>query len=469
MKILLINVPFGIKDIGGNKKKFSGVENQIPSLGLAYLGAMSEQEGYDVRIIECCIGLDWKVIEAESKAFHPDVVGISATTPSFDNAIKTVQVLRKTIPKSIFVIGGSQPTAMPELTSIHDLFDFIVIGEGELTFIELLKHINGNGKIIDEIEGLAYKQGGKLHFTPPRKMITNLDSIPFPARHLLPPLKSYHPTPASFRKLPLAHIMTSRGCPSKCNFCDRSIFGESYRARSVQNVILEIEEVVSKYGAKEIRFFDDTFTINRKRLEGICTELKKFRPRIIWTCLTKVNCVDLDMLKMMKESGCWQVLFGLESGDDKILKTLGKKNTVKQNIKAVKWARKAGLKVRADFLVGSPFETLNSLNKTLKLAKELDIDYAHFNKFVPFPGTYFYQQLIKQGYSFDFSKSSTLDHDSLIYIPPGVSEDYYRSFLDNAYKEFYFRPKYLIKKLLSIKTMTEFKANLKGAIAIKFM
>jgi len=470
MKILLIDVPFGLVEIGGEKKRFAGVENAIPSLGLAYLAAVAEQEGHEVRILDCTIGGDWQTIQDLGKEFRPDLVGVTAKTPSFANAVKTASLLRAIVPDAIFIAGGSHPTAMPEHALAANIFDYLVLGEGEETFVDLLKFISGAGSPPETIPGLAFLKNGEPYFSPARQAIADLDSLPFPARHLLPPLTAYSPTAASYRQLPLVHVMTSRGCPSKCNFCDRAIFGERYRARSADNVLAEVDEVIHRYGAREIRFFDDTFTINQKRLAALCDGLKKIRPRLPWTCLTKAEAVNLDMLKMMADAGCWQVLYGLESGNDRVLETLGKKNTVAMNRQAVKWARQAGIRVRADFLVGSPAETPESLQQTLDFAKELDIDFAHFNKFVPFPGTDFYRMLVAQGYHFDFSgSSSTLDHDAMIFVPPAIPEEVYKAFLDRAYKEFYLRPGYLVKRFLSMRTWTEFWGNFRGAFSIGSM
>ncbi len=466
MKVLLVDVPFGATDIGGQRQLFSGVENIIPSLGLAYLAAVAERDGHDVHILDCARGLPWEAISVEGRSFRPDVVGVSVTTPSFSNAVRTADILRRIIPGAAFVAGGSHPTAMPEETIESGRFDFLVLGEGETTFSALLAHLEGGGPQPESIPGLVFEAGGKPCWTGPAPFVKDLDTIPYPARHLLPPLEAYEPCPASLRRLPLAHVMTSRGCPSRCNFCDRAVFGERYRERSVENVMGEIELLAGKYGAREIRFFDDTFTLNRRRLERLCRELRRFRPRLPWTCLTRVNAVDLDMLSMMKDAGCWQVLFGLESGDDAILKTLNKGNTAAQNRRAVQWARQAGLRVRADFLVGSPAETRETLERTLAFARELDLDFAHFNKFVPFPGTTFYEELSARGYQFDFEQSSTLDHNALVYVPEGLSAEEYQAFLDRSYRAFYLRPRYLFRRAMGMRTWTEWKVHLRGARAM---
>ena len=469
-KILLIDTPLVIDGAGPKHGDAGDIMNVIPALGLAYLAAVAERAGHEVRILDEARGLSRDVIVEAGRTFMPDVVGITATTLTFDNAVKTAGLLRDVLPEATFVAGGPHPTAVPEQAAAETVFDGVVLGEGEETFVELLAHLAGEGQTRpDDIPGLAFRRNGQVVVTPPRARIEDLDTIPFPARHLLSPLAVYRPTPASYRRLPLAHIMTSRGCPSRCNFCDRAIFGEKYRARSADNVLAEIEEVVGKHGAREIRFFDDTFTINRKRLERICAGLEAFRPRLPWTCLTKVSSVDYDMLRMMRKAGCWQVLYGLESGDDRVLETLGKRTTVAQNRQAVLWARQAGLRVRCDFLVGSPAETAESLRNTLDFAKELPIDFAHFNKFIPFPGTTFYRQLVGEGHQFDFSTTTDfeLDHDVLVFVPPRMTPEEYRGVLDGAYREFYLRPRYVLRRLVAMRTLTELWGQVKGFRVIR--
>ena len=469
MKVLLVDVPFGPMEVGGSTGNFSLVRNVIPALGLAYLAAVAEEAGHEVAILDCARGLPKSAIVEKTSSFSPKVVGVTATTPTYVNAVKTAQMVKEIDPAIVTVLGGPHPTEMPEQSLRGGPFDYLVIGEGEETWVELLGKIDSGGAP-SEVAGLAFIEDGKCQLTAAREKIKELDKIPFPARHLLPPIADYSPTPASYRALPLVHIMTTRGCPSKCTFCDRGIFGSSYRARSAENVLAEVEEVVERYGAREIRFFDDTFTIDKKRLTAICEGLAKKHPNLLWTCLTKVDKVDKEILQMMKEAGCWQILYGLESGDDNILQSLKKGTTVEQGRQAVNWAYEAGLRVRADFIVGTPLETLETLQKTLDFALSLPIDFAHFNKFVPFPGTEIYERLIEQGFQFDVeSPSSTLDHDALVYVPAGLKEEAYRQFLDKAYKAFYLRPGFLLWRLFSMRTWTEFTGHLKGFFSIASM
>lgn len=468
MKILLIDPPYGEAEIGGSGRNFRSALNKIPSLGLAYLAAAAERRGHTVKVADCTFDAERQGLLQAAEAFGPDIVGVTATTPTFRNAVFVAAVLRRSLREAVFICGGAHATACPEDTLRPGVFDFVVLGEGEETFLELLTRIGaGEGGAAEDIRGIAFRRKEESFFTAPRPKIQDLDILPFPARHLFPPLKAYRPTPASYRKLPLAVLITSRGCPSKCSFCDRAVFGETFRQRSVANVMEEVENVICRYGAKEIRFFDDTFTVSPDFVFGICREMKKSKPAVPWTCLTKVTAVTRDMLQAMRESGCWQVLFGLESGDESVLRRLQKGTTVEQNRQAVIWARKAGLRVRADFLVGSPWETKQSLERTIAFAKSLPLDFAHFNKFVPLPGTEIYAVLKREGRRVEFNDACYISNQcEFPYVPPAFTDSEYAASLSGAYREFYMRPAYLLQRLCSIKTATEFIGQVNGARSI---
>lgn len=469
MKICLVDPSLCPHEVAGENNKMRLVVNAAPSLGLGYLAAVLEGEGYEVRVIDATIGLPaHEELLSSLKKEGPQIIGITATTAAFVNMKKTAEDIRKILPSAIIVAGGAHVTAAAEYTMSFSCFDAAVLGEGEITFLELVREIERHGlDNLENIDGLIYRKQGMLMRTRPRRFIQDLDRLPYPARHLQPPLASYQPTPASCRRLPLATMITSRGCPSECVFCDRAVFGSSYRERSVADIIGEIEELIHRFGAREIRFFDDTFTLNTKRVLEFCRVLQDRKIKIPWTCLTKAACVSEEVFRSMKKAGCWQVLFGLESGDERILRLLGKGNTLAQNEKAVRLAKRAGLGVRADFIVGTPEETPESLMRTLRFALRLDVDYAHFNKFIPFPGTRLYADLTTKGYVFDFTRGcSIVDHSSFIYVPESMSQQELKGFLDFAHRAFYLRPGYILKRLFSLRTLTELKGQIRGFQAI---
>jgi anaerobic magnesium-protoporphyrin IX monomethyl ester cyclase len=468
MKIALVSPPYMAEALVGKTTSMKAVLNIVPPLGLAYLAAVLEENGYDVRIFDCSIGVPLAQLMTHLKEYQPDVVGITSTTPAFADARRTAEGVRQTLPKAVVVLGGAHVSAVPEHALSYDCFDVGVIAEGELTMLELVRQTEVDG-LSDPtgIAGLALRKDGEVILTEPRGYIVDLDTIPFPARHLLPPLSAYSPTPASYRQLPLAVLMTSRGCPYQCTFCDRRVFGNLTRGHSPDRVVAEVEEVLHRYGAREIRFFDDTFTYDKKRVTEICEKFLQKGLCFPWTCLTRVSAVTKELLKKMKEAGCWQVLYGLESGDPHVLASLKKGNTIEQNEQAVRWAQEVGLGVRADFIVGTPAETMESLERTLKFAKRLKLDYAHFNKFVPFAGTELYEELVEQGYEFDISELPTiLDHTATPYVPPSMTAEEFHEFLDRANREFYLRPSHILRRVLRTRTWHELTGQIKGAFAI---
>jgi radical SAM superfamily enzyme YgiQ (UPF0313 family) len=468
MNILLINPPFDPEESVGESSSVRFILNITPPLGLAYLGAVLERAGHEVRIVDYTARYPYPSLPNIIKEFPPDLIGLTATTPSFESTCRMAGELRELSPSTPLILGGAHVTCSAESAMESGLFEAGVIGEGEETIVELAGHLkDGHFTGLDEVKGITYREGEQSRQTAPRPYIQDLDSLPFPAYHLLPPLSHYHPTPASYRRLPVGILMTSRGCPFHCTFCDRSIFGNTTRFHSTERVLAEVEWMVGELGAKEIRFFDDTFTLKRDRAADICAGLRERGLNLPWTCLTAVKAVTPELLKTMKAAGCWQVLYGLESGDDRMLELLGKGNSVEANRNAVKWAKDAGLEIRGDFIVGTPGETMESLEKTLKFTLESGLDYAHFNKFTPFPGTELYRRLVADGYSFDFTQGcSILDHGALLFMPKSLDREEYRRWLDRAFKKFYLRPSHILKRLLSIRTWPQFKGQMRGAFAI---
>lgn len=251
-----------------------------------------------------------------------------------------------------------------------------------------------------------------------------------------------------------------------CSFCDQSVFGSVYRSRDADNILDEIAVAKNKFGAREIRFYDDNFTWNKNLTFEICDKIKKRNIKIPWICFASVNSVSKELLKKMKQAGCWQIIYGLESGEENVLRHLKKNVTIVDNKKAVRWAREAGLSVRADFVIGSPWETKESIQKTLDFAKEADIDYAHFNKFIPFPGSEVYKMLIKKGHHFDFTRGfSMINHSDIMYIPESLTKEELINFLIQARKNFYFRISYILRRAIRIETWIQLKAQISGFFA----
>ena len=458
-------------DLVGTTKSMRGVMNVVQPLGLGYLAAVLEQVGHEVIVEDCqCLGTSHAELNSKIAKYSPDVIGISSTTTTFGSSIRTATLAKSELPDTTVVLGGAQVCSLPEETMSQRCFDIGVYGEGEKTILELLTHVKEHGlKHLDRVKGLVFMNGGSVVQTESRPFISNLDELPFPARHLLPPLSRYHPTPASHRRLPHATIMGSRGCAgAHCVFCDRRGQGFSVRYRSVENVFKEIEELVGVYGAKDLKFFDDTFSLNPKRVLAICDEFKKRKMDITWSCLTRTNAVTKDMLKAMKEAGCWEIECGLESMDEYVLGKLEKLTTVQDNIQAVKWSHEVGIKVRAQYIVGTPFDSPEAMEKTLTEAIKLNTHIAHFNKFTPYPGSELYKMLAAQGYHYDFTKwDSQLDiKGAVMYTPPGMTEESYREWVAKAHRRYYLRPRYILKELSNVRGSEDLRNLWSGFLAI---
>lgn len=470
MKIALINPPLEDSlSSAKDRRKRAFLETGAP-LGIAYIAAILEKNGYQVRMFDCVVRAPQSELTDFLKKEKPDIVGITAMSLAFGAAKMIAGNIRDILPRAVIVIGGPHVSALPGEVMHSGIFDIGVIGEGEITFLYLVRRIEESGlNDLEDIDGIAYVKDGETVLSKRRDFVDNLDDLPFPARHLLPPLSEYLPTPHAYKKLPWGIIITSRGCPMGCSFCDQAVFGSLYRARSADNILEELELMKSKFGAEEVRFNDDLFTLDNNRVIELCDKIRERNMVIPWSCFASVNTVSKELLKEMKSAGCWQVLYGLESGDEKVLKYLKKRITLADNERAVRWAKEAGLSVRALFVVGSPWETGGSLRNTLDFAKRSDIDYAHFIKFMPYPGSEAYKMLTKNGYRFDFSGGFSMIKDSdIMYLPDSLTREEFISFLSRARKEFYFRFSYVWRRIFSIKTWAELKAQIFGLFALFF-
>ncbi len=436
-------------------KRFENVVSVQQPLGLAYLAAVLEECGHELQLIDAAVSrLDNNQILAMVKNFHPNIIGITALTPVYQIALSLANNLKEGLGLPI-VIGGPHVTAIPQQTMENKCFDFAVLGEGERTFPELVEALEKDQEM-SKVRGIAYRQGEKVVATGPQPPIDNLDVIPFPARHLLPPLAEYQPSPAAYKRLPQATMMTSRGCPYHCAFCDHSVFGNRFRARTARNVVDEIELLASKYGVNEIRFWDDMFNMDPIRVISICDEMISRGLDMPWTCLARADHMNAEILDAMASAGCWQIDYGIESGNQAILNGIMKGQTLDLVEKVVKMTRKAGVGVRGFFMLALPGETESTMRDTLRFAKKLNLTSAVFHLTTPFPGTTLFNLARNSGelredvsydaYMLGFS-------DDVPYVPKALNAQLIKDFQQTAYGEFYLRPSFLMKRILEIRSL----------------
>ena len=348
---------------------------------------------------------------------------------------------------------------MPEDVLISPDVDYVIRGEGEIHFFELI-----SGLETASIKGLSYKKDGKFIHNPDGALISDLDSLPFPAYNLLP-VKNYVPTLGSYKRLPAISIITTRGCPGKCTFCLGSYLGGKVRMHSTRYIIDEIKMLIRDYGIREISFYDDTFTAYRNKVRDFCNIIIEEKIDITWSCFARVDFVDGDILRLMKASGCHQIMYGIESGSNEILRNIKKKTSLEKAVEIVAITKKIGIECRAAFMLGNPGETLQTMKQTLDFAKRLDPDIALFNITTPYPGTEMYDWAGKNGYlkTKDWSR---YDLSTAVMELPGLKSVEVEEFYKKAHHEFYGRPSYLIKRLFKIRSFNELLIAVKGAIAV---
>ena len=460
-KIVLVNAPMSRRML---QASFEEIANILPPLGIGYVAAVLEQNGFNVKIIDCLpTQMSTDELVEELKKDAPDLVGFTSTTLFIMPTIEAAQKIKKEIPNAIITLGGAHVTALPQEAMQNGCFDIGVIGEGEYTTLEIAQAMGkAKGKItpaiLKEIKGTVFRdKSGKLVFASPRPYIQDLDSVPFPARHLFPGPEKYSPVPASCRKLPYMHLMSSRGCPYRCIFCDKRIFGNTVRMRSPKNVVDEIGQMVKDYRVKEVRFFDDTFTFDEKRTIAICDEIIRRKLGVIWTAITRVNHVSPVLLKKMKEAGCWQISFGLESGSQKILNIMRKGITLEQSRNAINWTKKAGMGTRAYFVFGMPGETKETIKETVEFAKSLPLDVVTFYNVTLLPGNDLYEIARREGKILhdDYTNyNPSIDGETkFAYVPKDMTEDELRNCVVQAHKDFYLRPGYILRELFSARSL----------------
>lgn len=391
-----------------------------PPLGICYLAAMLEKEGLPVKLLDCAIASEHEVVNGIKWA---DVVGISAPTVLASRALLLAKYAKERA--KIVIVGGPHATLQPEFFLKSGYVDFVVRGEGEYTLLELLRAIDQLNGLM-HTKGISYVKNGKVIHNPERPLIKNLDEIPFPARHLLP-LQRYF----RYQKLfmggpsPRLRMITSRGCPFSCIFCAKEIFGRFYRSRSPCNVVDEMDLLFDRYGVKYIDFVDDIFTINKQRTLELCNEIirRGLHEKISWSCETRVDLVDYQLLVNMRKAGCKEIFFGVESGSQRILNTLNKGFSVEQIRGAIKAAKRAGLIVNCFLIIGTPSETIQDIELTKNLIFTTKPDYIGVSIFTPLPGTRAFEMLKDKLYD-EISLDNFSYSNNLIFRHENFSREY---------------------------------------------
>jgi anaerobic magnesium-protoporphyrin IX monomethyl ester cyclase len=435
-----------------------------PSLGLAYLAAMSEQRGDEVRVLD--MQMEDLPLEQVVADFSPDVVGITATTVQIESAWRVAREVKRLTDAQV-VLGGPHPTVLSTESLEKPEVDVVVRGEGELTWKELCDRLE-SGESLAGLAGITYQEQGEVVHNPDRSVMEDVDSIPFPAYHLFK-MERYSNLQPTLDDVdgPSYPILSSRGCPYRCNYCSQ-ILPRGWRARSPESVVSEWRWLVEELGAAEIGVLDDSFNIDRQRALAICDLIiGQGLNHVPWIMINgiRANLADEELLGKMREAGCIRTAFGVESGNQQILDSVIHKQLTLDQVRAAFRAAKAvGMETIGFFIIGLPGETEETMEDTIRFACELDPVVANFSMATPFPGTRMYDQVLERGrllvhdwheFAF-FENKAQFETDEM---PAELVERKWRE----AYRRFYLRPHRVMRTLLRKRTWLQLPRTLRMA------
>jgi anaerobic magnesium-protoporphyrin IX monomethyl ester cyclase len=426
-----------------------------PPIKLMYLAGAARKVSNTTFIDADAEEMDETIFLAKVFKFNPDFMVIEPTPPSINEELNVIGKIKQKLPSCKAILTGAFASA--EATTLLQTFreiDIIISGEAEFTLVDLLKTENEK-----QTKGLWYRENENVMFTGERQFVDNLDLLPFPA-HDLAPIRKYN-SPL-IKNWPFTIMESSRGCPFSCTYCNSELMnGKKIRFRSPSSIIAEMK-IIKGLGIKEIKFNDETFAVDKKRLKEIFKLMTANGLKFSWKCNSRVDVLDEQTLKIMKKNGCHTIFFGIESGNTEILKYYKKgisKNTALQTFHACK---KLGITTVAHFILGAPMESRKTVKESVDFAIKLDADYVAFNLLTPYPGTEAYQDLKKRGLIqtqdwaiFDQSKKSSIKSYHL--TTRQLEQE-----MKKAYKRYYFRPRYVLKRISKMRNPSDLRKNLRG-------
>ncbi|MEJ2125915.1 MAG: radical SAM protein [Candidatus Bathyarchaeota archaeon] len=409
-------------------------------LGIGYLAAILEKNGYDVNVIDLqALPRPLSEVETELRKRKPDLVGLTSTTLTYNSALKVIKVAKKALPNCITAIGGAHVTFWDEkaLNECPEL-DIVVRKEGENTLLEIVQRLEA-GKSYDDVIGLTCRKSDRIIKNEDRPYIENLDELPYPAFHLFP-IEQFN----KYGNI-IFPLMTSRGCTFWCDFCSAvRMFGQRYRMRSPKKVVDELEFLYNKYGEKQYTFYDDAFTVNQKRTEELCDEILRRGLKLRWDCETRIDMVSKPLLKKMHKAGCIAVWYGVEAGSQDVRDAMGKGISTSQTFNAFKWTQEAGMIAVASIILGFPGETKETAMESSALLRKLNPDEIGVYIATPYPGTPMYDYVKKMGW-LRIHNFDRYDTATPIFESSSMTMQEIREIHDKIHQDFYIRPTYILR------------------------
>ncbi|MGH7789154.1 MAG: B12-binding domain-containing radical SAM protein [Candidatus Binatia bacterium] len=414
-------------------------EETIPGLGVLVLAAVAREQGYTVHLVDAkAQGTPLDEVCARIAALQPDYLGLSATTISVTNAARIAERVKRLAPNVTTILGGAHVSAVPERTlEAFASLDYGVVGEGEVSLFALLDRLE-RGAPVDDVPGLAFRRDGAVRANPRAPYIDDLDALPLPAWDLLPDFPHrFQPTLFSYPRTPVGTLITSRGCPFSCTFCDRSTSGRKGRMHSVETVVAQCRHLVER-GVRHIMFLDDLFTVRKARVVELCRAFLDQGFDFTWSCNSHPNLLDADTLRLMHRAGCWQIAYGIESGSQRILDVVKHEVRLPRLRETLRLTRAAGIRTKGYVMLGHPTEGADSLAETSAFLREVELDLCQITKFTPYPGTPAYPTIRQHGaFEEDWEKMNAMN---FVFVPNGLSETQLEDHFDHCYRAFYSRP-----------------------------
>jgi len=462
MKVLLLYPPQHVAH-EANPQAWLDHQGVYPPLGILYLAAyLKRHSDHEVELLDMTVeGIDVSRLKLLASTEGFDVVGITAATLNFPSVIACIETVREACPSARIVLGGPHPTFYPEETAGLPGVDYVVVGQGILVFKELLDRLERGEEPV--LPGLV-PHSGPVDERSVEYQVVDLNTVPFPDRTLIPNRKYFS---IVTRKRPMTCMITSQGCPYRCAFCSTPRFG-GMQMRSPEHVLEEVEEC-ARLGIREIMFWDEVFTLERGRAAEIADRIAKAHPGLTWDIRTRVDLVDQDLLRRFRRAGCVRIQYGIESGSDRTLKILKKGFTVEQAREAVALTREAGIPVSAGFMLGSPGESEEDIKRTVEFAREIDPDYVQFTVTIPTPYTDLYENALAGGFRRDYLREyarSPRGTPKLYFWNERFTDEELIGFRNYAYRRFYFRPQYVLKSLIRLRSFSEMRRKLAMGIGL---
>lgn len=470
MKILLAVPPYNFAEFYPSymvrKTKIDKGLGLVPGvtepLGLLYIASILKHDNHKVWVLDGVFNSTSDFADFIQRE-NPDILGATVLSFAWERTKLFLSELKKYFPKLLIIVGGPFPDVWQEKCLQEcNAIDFACIGEGEYVMSQLCECLENKANL-NKIKGLIWRDKlNRIIKNEPATFIEDLDGLPFPARELID-IKKYSPSIGYYKRLPNAAIVGSRGCSYNCLFCHTQTMRSRTRYRSPINVVNEIQEVVNKYKARDILFWDNNLTENKERTYQLCQEILKARIKIDWSGNTRADTADAEILRMMKRAGCRRLLLGVESGVQKSLDVLRKRETLSQIENTVRLCKRIGIEIFATFIFGIPGETYEEALRTIKFACRLNPEYAKFFTLACHPGTDLYKNLKQYGAILSFKDAQS--HQNAGFVPFTMKREEIKKLLNLAYRRFYLRLRYILMKISKIKSIEDLRQDIRGFLA----